>query len=679
MFRKIIDVLGQHQLKVLIRNVNRLMFFIAAAIMLFAAVTLVPGLLKQTTEEISPMLALRAAEGMSALVDHEATLLEKAANSNAVIEWLADEDNPEKVLRAAEELNMLSSLTTSGKLYVIAGKSQNEYLFQKTDGNGESSNGKTPERLPEKEQDPWYFESLADPAPYRISLGLDKTTSRNSAFLDYKIISGTEVLGVLHMNLDFGFVLRRFPTGLDKVAVRSIVVDEKGMIIFDSRINYGESFLQNMNTNSVDSEFSGTPFLDILHEYLAKIENVFGNNAEAVTVKGGGMAYDLIVISPVKAMKWSIISLCTPGHVFTIINLIPWVVVIIFLFIAILLISNTFIKRSVIKPLESLNISIENYKYNRRTRLEGTERRDEIGSLANTIEEMYERFNAYNADLENKVRERSAHLKAAKEDAERLFMRVSEQNETIMESINYASKIQRSLIPGDQMLESFFADYSVIWKPRDIVGGDVYWVKRFNDGLVLCACDCTGHGTPGALLTMLVVSAFESFVSEANCKDTARIIWELDQRLSAVLKVESNASTIREGCDLAVLFIYNDRSVAVSSCNTRVYICDGSEVKKVKGQKLYVGEGKMQGTEHIQTTVFEPMPGNKVYIASDGLYDQVGGANKLPFGYNQFRRLILENHHESQSVITDRVWRAFEDYRGEEPRRDDFQLISFQL
>jgi len=98
-------------------------------------------------------------------------------------------------------------------------------------------------------------------------------------------------------------------------------------------------------------------------------------------------------------------------------------------------------------------------------------------------------------------------------------------NDTIMESINYASKIQRNLLPYNSVLESVFDDYFIIWKPRDIVGGDIYWLKQFEKGTVLCVADCTGHGTPGALLTMLVVSAFESVIKPDNCHDTAHALW----------------------------------------------------------------------------------------------------------------------------------------------------------
>jgi len=261
--------------------------------------------------------------------------------------------------------------------------------------------------------------------------------------------------------------------------------------------------------------------------------------------------------------------------------------------------------------------------------------------------------------------------------------RAEAAREAVISSIEYASKIQKNLLPGENVFKDAFSDYSVIWKPRDIVGGDIYWIKNFDDGTLLCVCDCTGHGTPGALLTMLVVSTFEAAVTSENYKDTSRVIWELERRLVAVLNVKldddkTSSLDIKDGCDLAVLFIAKDGSVTTSSGCTHVFVCDGKEVTRFKGQRIYVGEGKIKSREDIKTAYIPANPDNKFYIASDGLFDQPGSDMPYPFGYDTFTRIILENHKESQSVISGKVWEAFETFRGAYPRVDDFELVSFK-
>jgi len=254
----------------------------------------------------------------------------------------------------------------------------------------------------------------------------------------------------------------------------------------------------------------------------------------------------------------------------------------------------------------------------------------------------------------------------------------------LTENIRYASKIQKNLLPGKGEFEKAFTDYSIIWEPRDVVGGDIYWAKSFDNGTVLCVCDCTGHGTSGALLTMLTGSAFESIITEEDHTDTALILYMLDKRLASVLHVDYSDRTkrgimdINDGCDIAVLFISNDGSVTISAGNICVYVCDGKEVTRYKGQSIFIGEGALNSKDDVETVVVPANPDNKFYISSDGLYDQIGGDNGKRLGTKKFKQIILENHNEKQSVISEKIWEVFEEYRGHEPRRDDFEMITFK-
>jgi len=251
----------------------------------------------------------------------------------------------------------------------------------------------------------------------------------------------------------------------------------------------------------------------------------------------------------------------------------------------------------------------------------------------------------------------------------------------MLSSARYANKIQRNLLPGNHVFDEAFSDYSVIWHPRDIVGGDFYWLKKFKKGSVLCVCDCTGHGTPGALLTMLVASMLENLVSEERYTDIAEILYMLVERLAAVLNAKSDdidSMEINDGCDLVIMFIANDGSVSMSAGNIDVFTCDGKAVTRYRGQPLFVGEGRLKNKNEVEVISISGNPENKFYISSDGLCDQIGGEHNKQFGYKELESIVLENHHENQTVISDKIWDAFEEHRGEEPRRDDFELITFK-
>jgi hypothetical protein len=144
-----------------------------------------------------------------------------------------------------------------------------------------------------------------------------------------------------------------------------------------------------------------------------------------------------------------------------------------------------------------------------------------------------------------------------------LRLKTEKQTLIIMDGIGYANRIQRNLLPPDNVMASAFSDFSVLWQPRDVVGGDIYWIKQFDKGTVLCVCDCTGHSIPGALLAMLLVSVLESEVLPDNSDDPASVIFKVDERLAKVFNIkkmgrhETNDKGISEGCDIAILFISN--------------------------------------------------------------------------------------------------------------------------
>lgn len=266
-----------------------------------------------------------------------------------------------------------------------------------------------------------------------------------------------------------------------------------------------------------------------------------------------------------------------------------------------------------------------------------------------------------------------------------LQLEAKKQTQTILSSIRYASKIQKNILPFNSTFEKSFSDYAIGWFPKDIVGGDLYWIKNFEAGTVLAVCDCTGHGVPGALLTILVSSILDAIVNKNNCMDTDCILLELDQKINLALSTDeslneaANAITqIKDGCDIALLFISKNKNITLSTSNIPVFICNGKEVKQIKGQRIHIGDGKLLKKEDVIKITIQANENNKYYIATDGLYDQIGGEGLCPFGYKKMKDIILEYHTESQKRISGEIWKSFETYRGENVRRDDVELVTFK-
>lgn len=260
--------------------------------------------------------------------------------------------------------------------------------------------------------------------------------------------------------------------------------------------------------------------------------------------------------------------------------------------------------------------------------------------------------------------------------------KLEENNINIMDSLHYARKIQKNLLPSAEAFKNTFSDYSILWEPKDVVGGDIYWIKEFDKGTVLCVCDCTGHGTPGALLTMLIVSILDAVVTEETCESPETVLWELDRRLFYTLNASEGSNSeidIKDGADLLIAYVKKDGDIILSSVKLRIFICSGHKVEAIKGQKLSIGDGSIRDKEQIKVVTIPYNQKNSFYVATDGLFEQVGGQKQIPYGYSKFKELIKSNYGRSQNEVVNEIWQQFEKYRGEEGRRDDITLIGWNL
>lgn len=322
------------------------------------------------------------------------------------------------------------------------------------------------------------------------------------------------------------------------------------------------------------------------------------------------------------------------------------------------------LKRMIINDMETVNRQLQKITDGDLNVLIGVKSTPEFETLSAGINEM---VGSLSRQMEE-IAEQAADL--------------AESNKNILMSLKYAKKIQRNLLPSSKAFDETFSDYDILWEPKDVVGGDIYWMKNFSKGAVLCVCDCTGHGTPGALLTMLVVTALDTIVTDEISSEPAGILWELEQRLVSTLNVAEgvkDVADIHDGADLSILFIRRDGSIELSSAKLHVFVCDGKTVENIRGQKISVGDGSLKGKDSIRTLSIPANKENSYYIVSDGLFEQVGGENCVPFGYSRFKQIILGNHERPLAEVTAKIWSEFEDYMGDEIRRDDVTLVSFKL
>lgn len=312
-----------------------------------------------------------------------------------------------------------------------------------------------------------------------------------------------------------------------------------------------------------------------------------------------------------------------------------------------------------------------------------TELLDAIEFKRHTIEEQ-------NELLEQKVIERIKDIEIQKEAIivqseriNRINKELEQKNLNITDSIRYASIIQSGMLPNYEILSSFFKDYFLIFKPRDIVSGDFYQVKQRRGYWIIAVADCTGHGVPGAFLSMLGIASLNEILSQLNfalLTDKASEVLELMRgRIKSVLNQTSTTGLSRDGIDMSIcVFDPATRMLHFSGAYSNLYILKNGDLIEYKGTACPIGyHNKERKFENI---IIEIDKGDKIYLFTDGIVDQMGGEPEKPLKFNNSRmREMLESFNnigfEQQKQI---ILSSFENWKGtENDQIDDILILGF--
>jgi len=263
----------------------------------------------------------------------------------------------------------------------------------------------------------------------------------------------------------------------------------------------------------------------------------------------------------------------------------------------------------------------------------------------------------------------------------------AEKNRQIMHSIDYASVIQRALLsPSNQALAETLDDAHLEWQPRDVVGGDFYHFARYPDGWFAAIADCTGHGVPGAFMTLISSSTLTQALQQHGPRDPARLLSLVNRGVKTMLGQvqrgpERGGNASDDGLDAAFLwFDHAGRRLSFAGARLSLYQVDPQQpaVLTIDGERM--GAGYVDTPLDYQWTnrILDVAPGSLLFLTTDGLTDQIGGPRDIAFGKRRLREQLLAGRagcalHLAQSLLDD-----LSAWQGKQPRRDDLTFFSFR-
>ena len=267
-------------------------------------------------------------------------------------------------------------------------------------------------------------------------------------------------------------------------------------------------------------------------------------------------------------------------------------------------------------------------------------------------------------------------------DVKNTHREIEEKNRKIQDSINYARRIQQSIIPDNKSLRQHLPKSFLLYQAKDAVSGDFPWLFRQGAILYLAAIDCTGHGVPGAMLSFIAYFLLNNIVTREKGISAAHLLDLLHQEVRNALRQHSNNTDARDGMDVALVRIdLNTQEVQFAGAHRPLYLLRSGEITQFKGDLKAIGGipvGKK--TEKSFTNhPFKALKGDRIFFFTDGLTDQLGGPDKSKYGNNRVRELILQYRGYTMPEYSDLFARDFREWTGNEKQLDDVLMIGIEF
>ena len=365
--------------------------------------------------------------------------------------------------------------------------------------------------------------------------------------------------------------------------------------------------------------------------------------------------------------------------------------------------------RDITHPVKELLTNIRNTRTGETEHYTIVRTNDEIGELAECyndmtreIHEHVQHISRMNRDLEKTVVERTQEVVMQKEEIEAQKEEIEAQldlatqqrdtiawqNEQILDSIRYAERIQSAILPPEQHLAAYLREHFILFKPRDIVSGDFYWSSLKNGKLLIAAADCTGHGVPGAFLSMLGISSMNEIVNRKENLNAREILENLRSIIIQSLHQEGIRGEARDGIEIAMCIIDPVKlSLEFAGANRPLYLVrpkDGKpadaspEVIRYPGDRMPIGIYEQENTP-FTNHVIKLKKNDSIYLFSDGYVDQLGGPDRKTYRVIRFRELLKGIQDKSMEEQKQLLLEEHESWKGKVEQIDDILVVGIRL
>ncbi|MCP4352252.1 MAG: AAA family ATPase [Desulfobacterales bacterium] len=302
----------------------------------------------------------------------------------------------------------------------------------------------------------------------------------------------------------------------------------------------------------------------------------------------------------------------------------------------------------------------------------------ENADLYQNLREAARKLEEYSRTLEQKVEERTEELNRKNTELNLTVKELEDINRKIMASIRYAGMIQKSLLLNTGELKNYLPDSFTIWLPRDAVGGDIVYSDFTEKGIIVGVFDCTGHGVPGAFMTIIATSGLRKIIKDGGCHDPAQILKKLNSFVKTTLRQDTDQALSDDGLDAGICFLdIGERILTYAGAKRPLLYIRNSKADTIKGDRESIGYKKSNLSFSFTNHTVNIEKGMSFYMFTDGMTDQLGGKKRLRFGTKRLTKLLEAGAELPFEKQEEMLIQALDEYRGERERVDDVTVVGF--
>ena len=298
---------------------------------------------------------------------------------------------------------------------------------------------------------------------------------------------------------------------------------------------------------------------------------------------------------------------------------------------------------------------------------------NEITKLSEKFNMMISQLESYYYELEQKVKDRTLKIEKQKEEIE-------EQKKNIMDSIHYARRIQSAILPSMSYIDTHLPQNFLFYLPKDIVSGDFYWMHEADGKFMMAAVDCTGHGVPGAFMSIVGFNQLNHVVNVKKARKASDILNELNKGVINTLNENSGKSAIRDGMDMALcVFDQHKLKLDFAGANNPMLLIRDDKLISYRGDRFPIGAFEGDKPQQFTNNEVDLMKGDCIYLFSDGYADQFGGKDNKKFLSRRFEELLLSIHNEPLARQKELLHEKLIEWMGSNEQVDDILVIGVKI